>query len=256
MLRLRSYAKLNLFLDIAGKEGHLHRLHMLMQSISLYDELVFEPILEKKLVIECEVPSLAQDNIMSKAFELLAQQYPREVQHGFKVTLRTNIPQAAGLGGGTGNAAALIGVCKRYFGLQMSRTELSEFNLAIGSDVNFCYVGGTQRVEGVGDRLTPSTTPHQYFLVVYPRIHVSTKEAFRLWDIQMTGHRPLPWPEASTTPFNAFEKMMIPMYPEIGVLKEKLLSLGASAVSTVRLVGSDDSPVSIAGFSLNVLMNA
>lgn len=229
-IHVRAYAKLNLFLDVLGHVGHLHQLRMVMQSISLYDELSIEPLLEHRVLVSCSNPSLNQLNSVEEAFKLVQAAYPSYISHGFRVFIRKNIPMGAGLAGGSADAAAMVNICKWYFNVPMTRDEISCLNLSIGSDVNFCYYGGSKYVEGVGERLSEAKLPYSYFLVVYPGIHISTKEIFRLWDVQMRDYCPVAIPDAelSGTFYNAFERLVFSMYPEIEFLKRKILDLGAS----------------------------
>ena len=113
MLRYRSYAKINLYLDITGVKGSLHTLDMVMQSVSLYDELTFEPILENQVEIICAQAALSSNNIIESAFRQTQQAYP-QIRHGFRVILNKKIPMGAGLAGGSGNAAATVHYLLNY----------------------------------------------------------------------------------------------------------------------------------------------
>ncbi len=238
MPRYRSYAKVNLFLDIKGLQGSLHTLDMVMQSVSLYDELIFEPLFENRVEVTCDEVSLQSNNIIEKAFRKTQQVFP-QIRHGFRVRLNKKIPMGAGLAGGSGNAAATVHYLLTEHHIKSSPKTLRPLLLSIGSDVAFCYRGGTQRVGGVGDVLKPHQSPHRHFLIVSPRIPISSAEAYRLWDaFALTGcHQD----EALSpdTPYNAFEQIIFPLYPEIAQLKAKIIELGA----TIALMSGSGSTV-------------
>jgi 4-diphosphocytidyl-2-C-methyl-D-erythritol kinase len=202
---------------------------MVMQSVSLYDELMFEPLIEDGVEVICNKAELQSDNIIETAFRKVQRFFP-EIRHGFRVTLKKNIPVGAGLAGGSGNAAATVHYLLNENNIKPSPDILRQLLLSIGSDVVFSYRGGTYRVQGVGDVLLPYKTPHKHFLIVNPRISISTAEAYRLWDTFTpvccrTGGRH----KDPTDPHNAFESIIFPLYPEIGQLKSKLIGLGATA---------------------------
>ena len=239
MPRYRSYAKINLYLDITGVRGALHSLDMIMQSVSLYDELTFEPILDNKVEIICTQPGLCRNNIIESAFLKTQQAFP-QIRHGFRVILNKKIPMGAGLAGGSGNAAATVHYLLNYHRIKISPPNLRALLLSIGSDVVFCYRGGTRRVRGVGDELHSIKTPHRHVLVVNPRIAVNTAEAYRLWDaFSIGGTRVDSPPRDLSLPFNAFESVIFPLYPEIASLKSKLIEIGA----TVALMSGSGSTV-------------
>lgn len=232
--KCRSYAKINLFLDILSREDSgYHKLKTIMQSVSLYDDLIFEPILRRRIEIDSNIPEINENNIIHKAFEIYSDYFQEKMPNGFKVTINKRIPIGAGLAGGSSNAAVAIGVFKKYFKLKIPKKLLLELNHQIGSDVNFCYIGGTKCVEGVGDKITAMPSRDEYVLLVYPGIHVSSGEAYRLWDLQSDDCTLHPFSEAVM--FNAFEKVILPMYPEIEELKERMIASGAT---DVQMTGS------------------
>ena len=109
--KCRSYAKINLFLDILSREDSgYHNLKMIMQSVSLYDDLVFEPINRRRIEIDSNIPEINENNIIQKAFDVYADYYEEKMPNGFKVKLTKNIPMGAGLAGGSSNAAVAVSV--------------------------------------------------------------------------------------------------------------------------------------------------
>ena len=232
MYHYRSFAKLNLYLDIFPKAGRLHPLSMVMQSVSLYDELWFEPISNKHLEIVSNVEEITQENIMQKAYSYFLASYMNKVTHGWVVKLKKSIPLGGGLAGGSGNAAVMVHLMQRAFNISLTREELTKLNLKLGSDVNFSYFGGTSLVESLGDSLNPCRTPWRYYILVVPKVTMNTAEAFRLWDIlEASSHNPIALSinEVSRgfVPYNAFEKVVFSLYPELLTIKQQLLCEGA-----------------------------
>ncbi|OGI09681.1 MAG: 4-(cytidine 5'-diphospho)-2-C-methyl-D-erythritol kinase [Candidatus Margulisbacteria bacterium GWF2_35_9] len=227
--KCRSYAKINLFLDILSKEeSGYHKLKMIMQSVSLYDDLIFEPIQRRRIELESNVPEINTNNIIHKAFEIYSDYFNEKMPNGFKVTINKRIPLGAGLAGGSSNAAVAVGVFKKHFNLKIPKKILLELNHKIGSDVNFCYVGGTKQVEGVGNVIKSLPKREAHVLLVYPSIHIASSEAYRLWDLRSTNNKTAEISESGL--YNAFEKVMLPMYPEIEKIKEDFSEAGATDV--------------------------
>ncbi|MEI7999137.1 MAG: 4-(cytidine 5'-diphospho)-2-C-methyl-D-erythritol kinase [Candidatus Omnitrophota bacterium] len=230
MIQVKAYAKINLLLDILGINGNLHEMCMIMQTVSLYDELDFTRIDNKEIKILSNKQELSEGNIISKAYEILKEAYPLKVNYGFDVNLIKNIPMGAGLAGGSADAAAAVKVFLQEFDIRPSEEELLSILLHIGSDVPFCYYGGTKFVTGRGEMLQDIDVElPKYFLLVNPNEHISTKEAFADWDrfVLESDYKPRfadnlidGWAY-----YNAFELSVFPKYPVIKEIKELLLSL-------------------------------
>lgn len=232
MIHTKAYAKINLLLDILGINGNLHEMCMIMQTVSLYDELSFERIYNKEIKINTNKLELAQDNIISKAYKIIKEQFPERVSHGFEVNLKKNIPMGAGLAGGSTDAAAAVKVFLQDFAISLLEEDLLSLLLSIGSDVPFCYFGGTKFVTGRGEKLQNIEIDlPKYFLLVNPNVHISTRDAFSDWDkfVKENNYKPKFFEniESGWEYYNAFELSIFPKYPQIKFLKDKLLSLGA-----------------------------
>ncbi len=232
MIQVKAYAKLNFLLDILGINGNLHEMCMIMQTVSLFDELEFEKIESKEIKISSNKSGLEQDNIISKAYNIVKEKFSDKVTHGFKIKLIKNIPMGAGLAGGSADAAVAVKVFLQEFGIKLSKEELLQVLLSTGSDVPFCYYGGTRFVTGRGEKLQEIDVElPKYFLLVNPDIHVSTKEAFADWDKFAKANDYKPRFTESVVDgwqyYNAFELSIFPKYPRIKEIKELLLSLDA-----------------------------
>ena len=180
-MQLKSYCKVNLFLEILSKrkDGY-HNIDTLFHSVSLYDRISFEEIDSNEIKIECSIGELnSDDNILWRVIDNLKSYFPAN-KKGLRIAIEKNIPMGAGLGGGSSNAAfALLGL-NRYYNLGLNNNMLMEIGSQLGADVAFFIRGGFARGEGIGEKLSfyEDINYKLYFLIVYPNIHASTKEAY------------------------------------------------------------------------------
>lgn len=179
-MRLKALAKINLALDVLRKrEDGYHEVRMIMQTIQMYDTLDIQKKDTPGIALETNLPYVPNDerNLVYKAAKLLMDEF--HVQQGVSMKLEKMIPVAAGMAGGSSDAAAaLIGI-NRMFELGLSKKELMERAVKIGADVPYCIMRGTALAEGIGEKLTRmEAVPHCYVLVGKPGISVSTKEAY------------------------------------------------------------------------------
>lgn len=184
-IKLKSRAKINLVLDVLKKrEDGYHDLKMIMQTLSLCDNIYMSKIEQNKIIINTNHFYLPTDdkNIVYKTIDLLKNKY--NITEGLHVFIDKQIPISAGLAGGSGNcAAALIGMNK-LFNLKLKKIDLINIGKTLGADVPFCIVKGTALCEGIGDIITPlSPIKHCYVVVVNPKIKVSTAKVFKNLDI-------------------------------------------------------------------------
>ena len=181
-ITVQAYAKINLLLDIIGRlPNGYHDLHMMMQSVSLCDTLTVEPG-ERCLV--CSDPDVPTDehNLVWKAaaaFERAASVPCGDVS----VALEKRIPSAAGLAGGSADAAAMLAALNELHGTGLSTDELCRIGAEVGADVPFCLTGGTALALNIGDVLAPLPPFEAYTLVLAkPDCAVSTAEAYAQYD--------------------------------------------------------------------------
>lgn len=181
---LKAYAKINLGLDVVRRlPNGYHEVKMVMQTVGIYDELTFAKIdsgitvtVEADDVPEGVVPA-DENNLVYKAAKQLMDEY--KVTEGIHIHLRKNIPVAAGMAGGSTDAAATYKGVNRMFGLGASEEELCGMAVKIGADVPYCIKGGTALSEGIGEILTLlPDAPDCYVLVAKPDIFVSTKYVY------------------------------------------------------------------------------
>jgi 4-diphosphocytidyl-2-C-methyl-D-erythritol kinase len=182
MLVLQAHAKVNLYLDIVERyaDGY-HRIESVMQSLTLSDQLTIRRS-PHKISVFCTHPSLnGQKNLAFKAASLLKSQVKNEV--GADIHIEKNIPIAAGLAGGSADAAATLLGLNKIWQLNLTLPELLKIAEKIGADVPFCLTGGTALIESKGERITrlPSL-PLVYFVVVNPGYPLSTSKIYREYD--------------------------------------------------------------------------
>ncbi|MFA6431049.1 MAG: 4-(cytidine 5'-diphospho)-2-C-methyl-D-erythritol kinase [Candidatus Margulisiibacteriota bacterium] len=228
MLRIKAFAKINLSLKILGKRPDgFHELSSIMQSVSLFDELTLSPSINS-IELSTNNSKLTNDarNLCYKAVEEFNKAMNlgsdrKKNRLGVKIELEKNIPLAAGLAGGSADAAAVLFGLNELNGNPFSIEKLMEIGARIGSDIPFCLVGGNCRVEGRGERVTRNQLPetgNNYVLVV-PDIEVSTKWSYAHWNTINFD---------SETTNNDLEPIAIANHPVIQEIKNKLVSLGCS----------------------------
>ncbi|MBU0628273.1 MAG: 4-(cytidine 5'-diphospho)-2-C-methyl-D-erythritol kinase [Nanoarchaeota archaeon] len=170
-MQLKSYAKINLSLDVLGKrEDSFHEINSVMQKIDLYDELSFE---KSKEVI---VNSQFKDDIILKAINKVKELF--QIEEGITVSLKKNIPVAAGLAGGSSDAATTLIALNELWNLNLTADSLIKIAADIGSDIPFFLSGNTCFVAGRGEIVQPITLPEMNLILVNPGYELSTKQAY------------------------------------------------------------------------------
>lgn len=176
----KSYAKINLTLDVLGRrDDGYHEVKMIMQSVNLFDTVIMERT-ERKTTVSTNVLSLPNDdgNIALRAARLFFEKTGAEC--GVKISINKNIPIAAGLAGGSGNAAAVLCGLNILCNTNLSDEKLAELGLLLGADVPFCIFGGTCLAEGIGEKLTAlNSVTAVPILLVKPPKGISTAEIYR-----------------------------------------------------------------------------
>ena len=188
---LKAYAKINISLDVVGKrEDGYHLLRMIMQNIDLYD-LININTAKSGINISSNKPYIPTDerNLGYKAAKLFMEKY--NLQGGVDINIRKSIPVAAGLAGGSTDAAAVLKGMRSIYNMDVSDEELMELGLKIGADVPYCIMGGTALCEGVGEKITPlKSFKDHIMIVVKPSFGVSTKDVYQSLDISRIYKHP------------------------------------------------------------------
>ncbi|KFZ28643.1 kinase [Pseudidiomarina atlantica] len=214
-LTLPAPAKLNLFLHITGRRADgYHQLQTVFQFLEIADQLSFTLRGDDRLEFQCSDSALANDaNLVVKAARLLqAQQRQRQ---GVRIILDKILPYGGGLGGGSSDAATTLLALNHLWQLQLTVDELATIGLQLGADVPVFVRGFAAFAEGVGEQLSPVSPPMPWYLVVDPKVHISTAELF--------AHRELKrdcapinlgdWQQQQTS--NVFEPLVRRLYPEV-----------------------------------------
>ncbi len=173
MLTVYAPAKVNLVLEVLGKDNDYHRISSIVQSIDLCDILSFE--LDKEIHFECDEPKLRRDNLVTRAANVLKESTGCDL--GARMELRKRIPWGAGLGGGSSDAAAALLALNELWGLGMPLSKLARLAFDLGSDVPFFIYKGTALVEGKGERVRqqPPLPSTSFVLLVPPLRKVTGK---------------------------------------------------------------------------------
>ena len=239
-LELKALAKINLGLDVLGRrENGYHDVRMVMQTIYLYDNVTLNKTEEAGIQLKTNLSYLPVDenNIAYKAAKMLIEEF--NIQEGVEIILDKHIPVAAGMAGGSSNAAAVLVGMNRLFGLGLSQQELKDRGVKLGADVPYCIMRGTVLAEGIGEILTPlAPMPKCFILVAKPGIGVSTKTVYEKLDAKeieehpdidgvIAGLEEGDLKKIATSMGNVLENVTIPDYPIIEDIKNVMKEEGA-----------------------------
>ena len=241
-LELKALAKINLGLDVTGRrENGYHDVRMIMQSVYLYDNVRLEKTgADGEIRLKSNLGYLPADenNLAYKAAKILTEEF--DIREGVQITLDKHIPVAAGMAGGSSDAAAVLFGMNRMFGLHLSQQELMDRGVKLGADVPYCIMRGTVLAEGIGEILTPlPAMPKCTVLIAKPPVSVSTKTVYEALDSQEITEHPdidgiIKGLEAGSLKQvaqcmgNVLEDVTIPLYPVIDQIKQEMLAAGAA----------------------------
>ena len=240
IITLKALAKINLGLDVLGRrENGYHDVRMVMQTIYLYDNVTMERTDQLGIELTCNLFYLPVDetNIAYKAAKLLMDEF--DILGGVRIVLDKHIPVAAGLAGGSANAAAVLVGMNRLFHLGIDQKGLMERGVLLGADVPYCVMRGTVLAEGIGEILSPlPPLPRCYVLVAKPNISVSTKTVYEKLDAcEITEHPDIDGilegleeadiQKVASSMGNVLEQVTIQDYPVIDDIKKAMMQQGA-----------------------------
>lgn len=238
-LAVKALAKINLGLDVLRRrEDGYHEVKMVMQTIHLYDQLHLKKI-ESGIYLETNLGFLPVDesNLAYRAARLMKEKY--QIEEGIDIRLNKRIPVAAGMAGGSTDAAGVLYGINELFNLGIKRKELMELGVQIGADVPYCIMRGTALAEGIGEKLT-SLPPMVKCPVVIakPQVSVSTKYVYE--NLKLDEHTQHPdidaliqnirtkdLPAIACSMGNLLETVTAKKYPEIEKIKELMRENGA-----------------------------
>lgn len=254
----RAPAKINLTLDVLyRRDDDYHELEMIMSSVDLADYLTFTPLEEDKIEVFTNKAFLPVDqrNHVYQIIKLVKERY--NIGEGMLVEIEKKIPVAAGLGGGSTDAAAALRALNRIWELNMSVQEMIELGMQVGTDVPYSIVGGTAFVSGRGEIVTPiNPMPSCWVVLAKPRISVSTKTVFRALEVERLDYIPKSRIVADAIEIgdykgmvdnlsNALEAVTFERHPKLRQLSERMERYGMDGVTM-----SGSGPT-IIGFSQN-----
>jgi len=235
-MKILSPAKINLFLQVTGKrpDGY-HELFSLMCCVTLYDT-IFLQFGPEKIEIESSHPQIPLDetNLAYKSADLFFKNLG--IKEGVKITIEKNIPIAAGLGGGSSNAASVLRGLNRHYDFPFSQARLMAFGSCLGADVPFLLSQKPALASGIGEKLEPYREPLPYrVIVVDPGFGISTAEVYQKLNLRLTKcKKKITKPSLKKTGYNValhlcndLEAVTISKYPEIKSVKEQLVKHGA-----------------------------
>ncbi|KTD88735.1 4-(cytidine 5'-diphospho)-2-C-methyl-D-erythritol kinase [Paenibacillus etheri] len=236
-------AKINLMLDVLHKRADgFHEVEMIMTMVDLADRLELSELPRDTIIISSQAGYIPLDekNLAFQAARLIKERY--NVKSGVHIHLDKRIPVAAGLAGGSSDAAATLRGLNRLWRLGIPAQELQELGAELGSDVPFCVTGGTALATGRGEKLTPIKNPPQCWVVLAkPPINVSTAEVYgrvrsNNIDVHPSARKMQDAIEAGDFGGvcnhlgNVLEDVTLKLHPEVQQLKEAMIKLGADGV--------------------------
>lgn len=239
-LKLKAFAKINLGLDVLRRrEDGYHEVRMVMQTLKMYDRIILRKRKEPGIELKSNLFYVPEDesNLACRAAKLLMDEF--QLKEGVFIDLHKFIPVAAGMAGGSSDAAAVLYGVNRMFRLGLSKRQLMKRGVKLGADVPYCIMRGTVLAEGIGEELTPLLPmPSCKVLVAKPPISVSTKFVYENLkldeipkhpeiDILLEGIREGNLHKVASHMGNVLETVTIPHYPVIAEIREEMMRLGA-----------------------------
>lgn len=239
-INYKAFAKINLGLDVTGvREDGYHLVKMVMETINLYDQVRIRISHQPEVRVSTNLYYLPinSKNIAYQAANMLIEEFG--IKDGLEISLKKHIPVAAGLAGGSSNAAAVLKGVNRIFNLGLNQRELMERGLRLGADVPYCIKGGCALATGIGEKLESlPSLPKCHILLVKLPFSVSTKDIYQQIDRQdilhhpqidkiVTGLEERSLEKVAKSMGNVLEEVTIPKHPRIQMIKEEMIKLGA-----------------------------
>ncbi|WP_019244514.1 MULTISPECIES: 4-(cytidine 5'-diphospho)-2-C-methyl-D-erythritol kinase [Bacillus] len=235
-------AKINLALDVLFKRpDQYHEVEMVMTTVDLADRIELDEINSNHIKIYSHNRYVPDDerNLAYQAASLLKKRY--DIKQGVAIKIEKNIPVAAGLAGGSSDAAATLRGLNKLWKLGLSLDELAELGAEIGSDVSFCVYGGTALATGRGEKIQHLPSPPKCWVVLAkPTMGVSTADVYKRLDVNAVKHPNIPgmidaintnnYKKVCENIGNVLEDVTLSLYPEVSHIKNQMKKFGADAV--------------------------
>ncbi|HOA79740.1 MAG TPA: 4-(cytidine 5'-diphospho)-2-C-methyl-D-erythritol kinase [Defluviitaleaceae bacterium] len=191
-IELKARAKINLALDVIGKRNDgYHNVRMVMQTVNLYDYITIRKTRSPGIILKTDLKWLPEDerNIAYRAAKLMVERY--NIKEGILIDLKKRIPVAAGLAGGSSDAAAVFVGLNKLFGLKIPKKELMNLGYKLGADIPYCILRGTALAEGIGEKLTKlPPMPFCYVVIAKPNFSVSTAHVYQNLSLDNLSYHP------------------------------------------------------------------
>ena len=239
-IKLKALGKINLGLDVLGRRPNgYHDVRMVMQTVYLYDQILLEKTDKEGIFLETNLFYLPvnENNLAYRAAKMLIDEFA--IKEGVHISLEKHIPVAAGMAGGSSNAAAVLYGMNRLFQLGLTDQELMDRSVQLGADVPYCIMRGTVLAEGIGEKLTPlPAMPKCHVLLAKPPISVSTQKVYEKLDAQEVAKHPDidgillglqtgDLKKITSSMGNVLENVTITEYPQIERIKDVMKEEGA-----------------------------
>lgn len=238
-IQIKAYAKINLGLDVLRRRADgYHEVRMLMQTVRLFDKLTINMTQTTGITIRSNLSYLPCDenNLIYRAAALFFKETGKNC--GIHITLDKHIPVAAGLAGGSSDAAATLTALNELCRTGLSLKELQAIGVRLGADVPYCLLQGAALSTGIGECLMPlPAPPPAYCLIVKPPVSVSTKYVYEHLNLDTAPHPDIDalltalqsgsLPDLCAHLGNTLESVTIPLHPEIAAIKDKMKQAGA-----------------------------
>ena len=239
-IKLKALGKINLGLDVLGRRPNgYHDVRMVMQTVYLYDQILLEKTDKEGISLKTNLFYLPvnENNLAYRAAKMLIDEFA--IKEGVHISLEKHIPVAAGMAGGSSNAAAVLYGMNRLFHLGLTDQELMERGVKLGADVPYCIMRGTVLAEGIGEELTPlPAMPKCHVLLAKPPVSVSTQKVYEKLDAQeVTKHPDIDGillglqtgdlKKITSSMGNVLEHVTITEYPQIERIKDVMKEEGA-----------------------------
>ena len=242
MVTVKAPAKINLVLNTLYKRpDNFHEVEMIMTTVDLADYITVKELSTNKIVLKSDqyqIP-LNENNLAYRAAKIFKDHF--KITAGVEIYIKKKIPVAAGLAGGSSDAAATLKALKQLWNVECSIEELADLGAVLGSDIPFCIYGGTALATGRGEIIKPIPSPPKcWVILIKPRIGVSTRDIYEALDLKNAQHPDVQvmlqsiynndFKGVCQNIGNTLEDVTLKQYPVVSEIKEKLIQFGADAV--------------------------
>lgn len=239
-IEVKARAKINLALDVVGKRADgYHTVKMIMQTVNLYDYITIRKMKAPGIKLKTDLKWLPEDekNLAYQAAKVMIENYG--IDQGILIELRKRIPVAAGLAGGSSDAAAVFVGINALFDLKLSKKELMDLGIKLGADIPYCILRGTALAEGIGEVLTKlPPMPPCYVVIAKPPISVSTAQVYKSLNLNeiaihpntdevIEGIKNQDLNQIAKNLGNVLERVTTKEHPIINQIKEAMIEYGA-----------------------------